>query len=115
MDFYAVGIIICIWSFCLGSVSASGCTAPMMLPNRPFFVIWNHPTSGCERHGLHLGFEDWGIIDNNKDQFFGEDIGLFYEMGMWPHYFSNGSAFNGGIPQVLYFMCHLYEYDKGHK
>ena len=84
-------------------INAEGCTAPNLLPDKPFVVVWNHPTFGCEKKGQHLGLEEWGIVNNYKDQFFGEDIGLFYDFGKFPQIAGNGTAVNGGIPQVRIF------------
>ncbi|XP_035829671.1 hyaluronidase B [Aplysia californica] len=91
--------------FFLGA-SAEGCTAPLILPDKPFFVVWNHPSFGCENHGVHLGFENWGIVDNSKDRFTGEQISIFYRLGLWPYY-SGTNAVNGGIPQLTNETAHF--------
>ena len=87
-------------SFC-GCISATGCSAPNVLPDKPFIVVWNHPDAGCEKRGFNLGFEKWGIIDNTHDSFFGENMNTFYGIGAMPHILKNGTYVNGGIPQVI--------------
>ena len=77
----------------------NGCTAPFLLPHKPFMVVWNHPTSVCEKHGIIIDFARWGIVVNSRDSFVGDQISLLYRPGLWPYYFQN-DAYNGGIPQV---------------
>ncbi|CAL1539504.1 unnamed protein product [Lymnaea stagnalis] len=84
----------------------AGCSAPLVLPNTPFYVVWNHPSGACEARGQHLNFEKWGIIDNNKDNFIGDQISLFYNLGIWPR-FSGNLSINGGIPQLANLTNHL--------
>lgn len=78
-----------------------GCAAPPILPDKPFFVVWNHPSGRCEHSGVHIPFSDYGIVDNNKDVFIGEKIALIYEyFGSWPYIDKKGDMVNGGIPQL---------------
>lgn len=86
----------------------TGCSAPLVLPNTAFYVVWNHPSGACEARGQHLNFEKWGIVDNNKDNFLGEQISLFYNLGTWPR-FSGNLSINGGIPQLANLTNHLYK------
>ena len=94
-------IFICV-SRCLSVQSGSrrnGCTSPSLLPNKPFLVVWNHPSQVCEKHGINFDFAKWGIVVNNNDSFVGEKISLLYRPGQWPYY-SQTVSHNGGIPQV---------------
>jgi hypothetical protein len=64
-------------------------------------VIWNHPSTVCDSHGVNLNLSAWDIVENKGDEFAGEMIKLFYHMGEWPALFQNGSVRqNGGVPQV---------------
>ena len=83
------------------STSGDGCAAPNVLPDKPFLVVWNHPTVGCGQNGFDLGLEKWGIVDNTNDEFRGEDIYLFYDYGLFPIIKNDGRQINGGIPQVI--------------
>uniref|UniRef100_A0A0B7A2C8 Hyaluronidase n=1 Tax=Arion vulgaris TaxID=1028688 RepID=A0A0B7A2C8_9EUPU len=89
---------------------SKGCTAPLLLPDKPFLVIWNHPTSSCKAKGIDLNFEEWGIVDNSKDAFIGEQIALFYDLGQYPR-FSDSRIVNGGIPQLGNLTYHLQKVD----
>ncbi|XP_059172888.1 hyaluronidase conohyal-P1-like [Physella acuta] len=84
----------------LGKSQSNGCSAPLILPNLPFFVVWNHPTESCRAKGIDLNLDKWGIIDNTGDKFLGQSISLFYNLGLWPYYSGNETAHNGGIPQL---------------
>jgi hypothetical protein len=46
--------------------------------------------------------ETFDIISNANHQFYGEQIVLFYadSIGTYPYLLANGSAINGGLPQV---------------
>ncbi|GFN75522.1 hyaluronidase [Plakobranchus ocellatus] len=81
------------------------CTAPSLLPEKPFVVVWNHPSQVCERHGVHVDFKKWGIL-SNKDSFIGEIVSLLYGPGKWPYYQDNYS-YNGGLPQLGNETFHL--------
>lgn len=103
-------IIICLAFLYIGvsaSTSSEGCAAPPVLPKKPFFVVWNHPSAGCERSGHHIGFEEWGIVDNTKDKFMGEKMTLFYGLGQWPNIKADGTRVNGGIPQLANLTLHF--------
>ncbi|CAG5129858.1 unnamed protein product [Candidula unifasciata] len=86
--------------------TTTGCTAAPLLPDKPFFVVWNHPTGECRAKGVDLGFEKWGIVDNNHDSFIGEQIVLLYQLGQFPFY-SGSNPHNGGIPQLGNLSSHL--------
>lgn len=88
------------------TVNSEGCTAPLIFPDKPFVVVWNHPSRGCENRGIHLGFEKWGIVDNPGDMFLGKFMDTLYKCGDWPYY-RKGIASNGGIPQLGDLKAHL--------
>ncbi|RUS91812.1 hypothetical protein EGW08_000383 [Elysia chlorotica] len=96
---FLFGILVSL-AFILDCLAAhNGCTAPFVLPHKPFLVVWNHPTSACEKHGIDIGFSRWGIVDNSDDSFIGNQVSLLYRPGQWPH-FSQDQVYYGGIPQL---------------
>lgn len=67
-----------------------------------FSVVWNMPTSKCQREfGVSLPLQQHGIIHNAEQRFRGENISLFYErrLGLYPYISREGLSVNGGIPQ----------------
>lgn len=90
------------------SASQPGCTSKFLLPDRPFIVIWNHPSGGCEAQGIDLNLTAWGIVENKGDAFGGDMIRIYYDFGNWPTLFRNGSVrTNGGVPQRGDIFSHL--------
>lgn len=74
------------------------------LPNKRFFAVWNVPSVACKaRWNVSLNLEEHGIVVNDGHQWHGDFMNIFYQnYGLWPLYdFRNGSAVNGGIPQVF--------------
>ena len=81
--------------------TGSGCTSKFLLPDRPFMVVWNHPSAGCEAHGIDLNLTAWDIVDNKKDAFAGDNMVIYYGLGHWPRIdYRTGTLQNGGVPQV---------------
>ncbi|XP_041377791.1 hyaluronidase A-like [Gigantopelta aegis] len=85
--------------------NSDGCTAPFLLPNKPFVVVWNEPSGECGP--VELNLTEWGIVTNKDDRFGGDELTIFYVLGDWPYFRKNGSAHNGGIPQVANRIKHL--------
>ena len=72
-----------------------------LLPNNPFVSIWNAPTMGCEHNfGVKLNLSYFDIVANKDHTFQGDEIVIFYNLGVFPRFASDKSAVNGGIPQV---------------
>lgn len=68
-----------------------------------FVVIWNVPSAVCQdKFNVFLNLSKFGILHNKNQLFAGDEMVLFYEPtpGLYPKYMSNGSALNGGLPQV---------------
>lgn len=75
-----------------------------------FSVVWNMPTSKCERKfGVLLPLQQHGIVHNAEQRFRGENISLFYEcrLGLYPYITKEGLSVNGGIPQKGDLDSHL--------
>lgn len=71
---------------------------------RPAFVAtWNAPSDVCsKKYKIDFELKSFRIAENENASFRGKDVVLFYEPlpGLYPKYLSNGTALNGGIPQV---------------
>lgn len=70
-----------------------------------FVATWNVPSEICsQKFNIDFDLKQFRIDSNKNASFMGEEVVLFYEPlpGLYPKYLSNGSALNGGIPQVRY-------------
>ncbi|XP_076010069.1 hyaluronidase-3 isoform X2 [Genypterus blacodes] len=84
--------------------------AAPLLPGRPFVVVWNMPTSRCQkRFDVHLDLRDFDIVQNRRQSFQGEKVSLFYRgrLGKYPYLSKDGRWVNGGIPQLGDLAAHL--------
>ncbi|XP_062854822.1 hyaluronidase-3 [Trichomycterus rosablanca] len=81
-----------------------------VIKKQAFSVVWNMPTSKCQRlYGVSLPLSQHGIIHNVKQRFLGENISLFYErrLGLYPYIGPDGLRVNGGLPQLGDLDAHL--------
>ncbi|XP_027880901.1 hyaluronidase-3 [Xiphophorus couchianus] len=80
------------------------------LRDRPFVVVWNMPTANCQkRHNVQLDLQDFGIVENQKQRFQGQNVTIFYRdrLGNYPYISHDGREVNGGIPQLGDLASHL--------
>lgn len=78
-----------------------------------FNVYWNVPTFMCHKYGLR--FEEvsdkFGILQNKKDEFRGNEITILYDPGMFPALLKDSDGHvvrrNGGVPQEGNLTRHL--------
>ncbi|XP_051168365.1 hyaluronidase B-like [Leptopilina boulardi] len=83
-----------------------------------FQVYWNVPTFMCHKYGLF--FEEvsthFGIRQNDKDQFRGDEIFILYDPGYFPALLKDkkGKVWrrNGGIPQEGNLTHHLHLFEQ---
>ncbi|KAF0036811.1 hypothetical protein F2P81_012123 [Scophthalmus maximus] len=81
-----------------------------VLPDRPFVVVWNMPTSRCHRRfNVHLNLGDFDIVENPKQRFQGQQMTIFYRdrLGKYPYLSRGGREVNGGLPQLGDLAAHL--------
>ncbi|MED6269713.1 hypothetical protein CHARACLAT_002491 [Characodon lateralis] len=81
-----------------------------VLRDRPFVVVWNMPTANCQKHHhIQLDLQDFGIVENHKQRFQGQEMTIFYRdrLGKYPYLSHNGREVNGGIPQLGDLASHL--------
>ena len=77
------------------------------LESRAYDIIWNAPTIDCKsRFGVNVDPKPYGIRENDQNGLIGNVITLLYvdNTGLYPYYTSNGTAVNGGLPQVIYIL-----------
>lgn len=81
-----------------------------VLQDRPFVVVWNMPTSRCQkRYNIHLDLRHFDIVENRDHHFQGQKMIIFYRdrLGKYPYLTRAGSEVNGGIPQLGDLSAHL--------
>ncbi|XP_023275751.1 hyaluronidase-2-like, partial [Seriola lalandi dorsalis] len=81
-----------------------------VLQDRPFVVVWNMPTAGCQkRFNIHLNLQDFDIVENRQQRFQGQNMTIFYRdrLGRYPYLSRDGRKVNGGVPQLGDLTAHL--------
>ncbi|KAI5631570.1 hyaluronidase domain-containing protein [Phthorimaea operculella] len=84
--------------------SSATTKAPKFNYNR-LRVYWNVPTNQCRSKRIPFeNLKQFGIIQNEKDDFRGDKIVIFYDPGLFPAIFQNQTSGqlryrNGGVPQ----------------
>ncbi|XP_046748178.1 hyaluronidase B-like [Diprion similis] len=77
-----------------------------------FYVYWNVPTFMCHQYGMFFEeVREFGILQNKKDHFRGDQIAILYDPGAFPALLKdeNGHTLrrNGGVPQEGNVTLHL--------
>ncbi|CAB1449246.1 unnamed protein product [Pleuronectes platessa] len=81
-----------------------------ILKDRPFVVVWNMPTSRCQkRYNVLLNLGDFDIVENRHQRFQGQKMTIFYRdrLGEYPYLSRDGREVNGGVPQQGDLAAHL--------
>ncbi|XP_010222199.1 PREDICTED: hyaluronidase-4-like, partial [Tinamus guttatus] len=86
---------------------------PPIVPDRPFLVAWNAPSTRClSAYHVPLDLDAFGILVNRREAFTGGNITIFYydQLGLYPYYQNSSvppTAVNGGCPQNASLQDHL--------
>ncbi|XP_061640879.1 hyaluronidase-2 isoform X2 [Phyllopteryx taeniolatus] len=78
----------------------------------PVLLVWNAPTQDCApRHGVTLPLDQFDIVASPNEGFVRQNLTIFYKerLGLYPYYERDGTAVNGGLPQLASLSEH---YDK---
>uniref|UniRef100_UPI00358E4628 hyaluronidase-4-like n=1 Tax=Myxine glutinosa TaxID=7769 RepID=UPI00358E4628 len=81
-----------------------------ILRRKPFIVVWNAPTSECQKkYHVDLDLSTFDIIVNHNESFRGDNISIFYhdKLGFYPFVDEHNVTWNGGIPQNGNLFAHL--------
>lgn len=96
----------------------------MSTAGEAYDVYWNIPTFMCHKYGILFNVSQYGISQNQDDQFKGEKVLILYDPGLFPAFLSdegadededdsvigkqgNVVARNGGLPQLGDLNLHL--------
>lgn len=100
-----------LWAWLVLGTAGGESPAPTALAGgQPFAVLWNIPSSRCQRRfGVGLPLADYGIVENRGGRFAGQNITIFYKnkFGLYPYISPQGVPHNGGIPQRAPLRAHL--------
>ncbi|XP_044001891.1 hyaluronidase-like isoform X2 [Aphidius gifuensis] len=74
--------------------------------SQDYKVYWNIPTFMCHQYGINFDdVKNFGIEQNENDNFRGEKIAILYDPGMFPALLKHPNASltirNGGVPQEV--------------
>lgn len=85
------------------------CVLPVLFaeyPPRPYYAVWNSPTTQC--FGKSLDLSKFDIMQNQDDAISGGNITMFSRIGEFPVWdILNATIVNGGIPQLGNLSLHL--------
>ncbi|XP_056129553.1 LOW QUALITY PROTEIN: hyaluronidase-2 [Lampris incognitus] len=77
---------------------------------KPLVLAWNAPTEDCApRHRIHFQLEQFQIVASPNEGFVRQNLTIFYKdrLGLYPYYEQDGTAVNGGLPQLASLAQHL--------
>ncbi|CAB1314663.1 unnamed protein product [Coregonus sp. 'balchen'] len=88
-----------------------------LYPQKPLVLAWNAPTEDCSpRHGIKFQLEQFQIVASPNKGFVRQNLTIFYKdrLGLYPYYDEHdGTARNGGLPQVASLTQHLEKMPEG--
>ncbi|XP_062314799.1 hyaluronidase-2 [Osmerus eperlanus] len=84
--------------------------------HKPLLLAWNAPTEDCApRHGIHFQLDQFQIVASPNEGFVKQNVTIFYadRLGLYPYFEPDGTAVNGGLPQVASLTQHLEKMPEG--
>lgn len=83
---------------------------------KPVLLAWNAPTQECApRHRVTLSLELFDIVASPNEGFVRQNLTIFYKerLGLYPYYERDGTAVNGGLPQLASLTQHYEKMPEG--
>ncbi|XP_047440205.1 hyaluronidase-2 [Mugil cephalus] len=83
---------------------------------KPVLLAWNAPTQDCvPRHRVTLSLEQFDIVAYPTEGFVRQNLTIFYKerLGLYPYYQHDGTAVNGGLPQLASLSQHYKKMPEG--
>ncbi|XP_071388208.1 hyaluronidase-2 [Centroberyx affinis] len=87
-----------------------------LFSQKPVLLAWNAPTEDCgPRHGVRFPLEQFQIVASPNEGFVKQKLTIFYKdrLGLYPYYERDGTAVNGGLPQVASLTQHYEKMPEG--
>ncbi|XP_067360482.1 hyaluronidase-2 isoform X2 [Channa argus] len=76
---------------------------------KPVLLAWNAPTQECDpRYRITLSLSLFDIVASPNEGFVRQNLTIFYKerLGLYPYYKRDGTAINGGLPQLASLTQH---------
>ncbi|MEQ2209805.1 hypothetical protein XENOCAPTIV_004260 [Xenoophorus captivus] len=92
----------------LGSADTKQTRWPLY-SQKPVLLVWNAPTQECRtRRGVTLSLDQFDIVATPNEGFVRQNLTMFYKerLGLYPYYEADGTAVNGGLPQLVSLSLH---------
>ena len=83
---------------------------------KPVLLAWNAPTQECApRHRVTLYLDQFDIVATPNEGFVRQNLTIFYKerLGLYPYYEHDGTAVNGGLPQLASLSQHYEKMPEG--
>ncbi|XP_029906568.1 hyaluronidase-2 [Myripristis murdjan] len=87
-----------------------------LFSQKPVLLAWNAPTEDCgPRHGIRFPLDQFQIVASPNEGFVRQKLTIFYKerFGLYPYYERDGTAVNGGLPQVASLTQHYEKMPEG--
>ncbi|XP_076012791.1 hyaluronidase-2 [Genypterus blacodes] len=87
-----------------------------LFSQKPVLLAWNAPTEDCgPRHGIRFNLDLFNIVASPNEGFVRQNLTIFYKerLGLYPYYERDGTAVNGGLPQVASLTQHYEKMPEG--
>ncbi|XP_065135611.2 hyaluronidase-2 [Paramisgurnus dabryanus] len=81
-----------------------------LYPHKPLVLVWNAPTEDCrQHHNVHFKLDQFQIVASPNEAFTKQNLTIFYkdQLGLYPYFETDGTAVNGGLPQMASLTQHL--------
>ncbi|XP_035518146.1 hyaluronidase-2 [Morone saxatilis] len=89
-----------------------------LFSQNPVLLAWNAPTQDCgPRYGVTLSLDQFDIVATPNEGFVRQNLTIFYKerLGLYPYYEHDGTAMNGGLPQLASLAQHFEKMPEGLK
>lgn len=87
-----------------------------LFSQKPVLLAWNAPTEDCgPRHGIRFHLDLFNIVASPNEGFVRQNLTIFYKerLGLYPYYERDGTAVNGGLPQLASLTQHYEKMPEG--
>lgn len=113
-DWKALLLIVLLWDH-LGVWGVKPTRWPLY-SHKPLLLAWNAPTEDClPRHGIRFQLDQFQIVATPNEGFVRQNLTIFYKerLGLYPHFNTDETPVNGGLPQLASLSHHLEKMPEG--